>query len=60
VFDVGAGAEGMRHMVDSLGFEYTSFDRSPRTDRIIEWNVELPCPFRTRADVVILLEVIEH
>jgi len=47
-------------MVDSLGFEYTSFDRSPRTDRIIEWNVELPCPFRTRADVVILLEVIEH
>jgi SAM-dependent methyltransferase len=60
VFDVGAGAERMRRMVQSLGLKYASFDSSPSTDNVIGWNVEFSCPSRTLADVVILLEVIEH
>jgi SAM-dependent methyltransferase len=60
VYDIGAGAEQMRQKVESLGLKYTAFDIFPRNDKVAKWDVELPCPFRTISDVVILLEVVEH
>lgn len=50
----------MRGKVQSLGLDYMAFDISPPNDGVIQWNVETPCPSDKSADVVILLEVVEH
>lgn len=60
VFDIGSGNELMKNKIKSLGLNYSSFDLFPSTENVKKWNVEDPFPYEGKADIIIMLEVIEH
>jgi SAM-dependent methyltransferase len=59
IFDIGAGDGGLRSL-EGEGFEWVGFDRQAWGD-VVRWDLAEVCPFADRrADVVLLLDVIEH
>ncbi len=60
VFDIGAGAGAMRVPIESAGHRYAGFDLVPEAPEVRRWDLEEPLPLNERADVVLMLEVIEH
>jgi 2-polyprenyl-3-methyl-5-hydroxy-6-metoxy-1,4-benzoquinol methylase len=60
VFDVGAGDGLMRERTEAAGCDWRGFDLV-RRDGAETWDLDLPCPVgHAAADVVLLLDVIEH
>jgi 2-polyprenyl-3-methyl-5-hydroxy-6-metoxy-1,4-benzoquinol methylase len=60
VFDIGSGEELMRNEITKRGITYHSFDLEPKTEQVRKWDVENPYPYEGKADVVLLMEVVEH
>lgn len=60
VFDIGSGNELMKDKIKSFGMNYTSFDLFPINEHVKQWNVEDTFPYEGKADIIIMLEVIEH
>jgi SAM-dependent methyltransferase len=59
VFDIGPG-DGRMRRIRQEGFEWHGFDRTP-WEEVQQWDLSLPYPNPSaRADVVLLLDVIEH
>jgi SAM-dependent methyltransferase len=59
IFDIGAGDGSLRSLA-GVDFEWSGFDREEWGD-VIGWDLAKPCPLVDRlADVVLLLDVIEH
>ncbi|WP_162987227.1 hypothetical protein [Sphingomonas paeninsulae] len=60
VFDIGAGKLPMKASVETTGSKWFGFDLFPSDPAVTRWNLEEPCPLEVKADVVILLDVVEH
>lgn len=60
VFDIGSGNEILAESIKRTGLDYKSFDIAPATETVRQWNIEEPFPYSDRADVVVLLEVVDH
>lgn len=60
VFDIGSGNESLAASIGEMGLEYQAFDLDPVSPRVRRWNIEEPFPYTGRADVVVLLELVEH
>ena len=61
VFDIGAGDRGMKPIAEAAGLTWHGFDVSPSNPSVHKWDLVDPCPVQdTKADVVLLLDVIEH
>jgi len=60
VVDIGAGPGLLRIGVEAAGQRYLAFDLHPEHAEVRRWNLEDPPDFPDKADVVLMLEVIEH
>lgn len=60
VFDIGAGSGLLRTPVENAGQRYVGFDLAPGHPEVRSWNLEDPPTDSEQADVVLMLEVIEH
>lgn len=60
VFDIGSGKELLKNNLLSLGLNYSAYDIDPPNATVRQWNVDNVFPYEDKADVVVLLEVIEH
>ena len=60
VFDIGAGAFPMRDVIEAAGYGLRGFDLVPRHAEISRWDVTEPFASPERADIVLLMDVIEH
>lgn len=60
VFDIGSGVELMKKPIEKLGMSYHSFDLFPPNENVRKWDIQEPFPYEGKADIVIMLEVIEH
>ena len=61
VFDLGAGQCEMRAAVEAVGYKWLGFDLHPANPDVVRWDLADPCPIEdARADVVLMLDVIEH
>lgn len=60
VFDVGAGKSEIRKAQKNIDYHFHEFDLSPKAPTVTKWNVEEVFSKKERADVVLLMDVIEH
>jgi SAM-dependent methyltransferase len=60
VFDIGSGNELLAERIRAMGYAYTSFDILPPSDTVKRWDIEEPFPYSGSADVVLMLEIVEH
>lgn len=60
LFDVGAGALPMREHVEKAGYAWFGFDLHPKSPEVVEWDINTRFEGDQRADVVLLMDVIEH
>jgi SAM-dependent methyltransferase len=59
VLDIGAGDGRMKPLLESAGYNWMGFDLRP-SGEIAAWDLNFPCPQNLSANLVILLDVIEH
>ncbi|MDP3172871.1 MAG: methyltransferase domain-containing protein [Phenylobacterium sp.] len=61
LFDIGAGEVSvMRADAESAGYAWRGFDLVPSSADVSQWNIDTPFTGSERADVVLLMDVIEH
>lgn len=61
VFDVGPEFCRMKPVVEELGYRWFGFDIAPKIPEVVKWDLVDPCPFTdTKADIVLLMDVVEH
>ena len=60
IADVGAGTSVVRKECENDFLQFHEFDLQPKCSRVMQWNIEQPCPEEMKADIVILMDVIEH
>ncbi len=60
LFDVGAGSLPMRNDVEQAGYEWFGFDLYPTSPEIAQWDINTPFAGDRRANVVLLMDVLEH
>jgi SAM-dependent methyltransferase len=60
VFDIGSGNEMLADRIRAMGYAYTSFDIVPPSESVKQWDIEQPFPYAGSADVVLMLEIVEH
>jgi SAM-dependent methyltransferase len=61
VFDIGAGDRDMKPIAEAAGLTWYGFDVDPSSPAVRKWDLVDPCPVQdTKADVVLLLDVVEH
>lgn len=60
VFDIGAGAFPMRGVIEAAGYMLRGFDLAPQRTEISRWDITEPFASSERADIVLLMDVIEH
>jgi SAM-dependent methyltransferase len=60
VFDVGAGEAEMKSHAEAAGYKWFGFDLHPMLPSIAQWDMNLPFVDDRRADIVLLMDVIEH
>ena len=60
VFDIGTGTASLRETVEAEGWRWQGFDVSPVSAQITKWDLSSPCPAVEKADIGLLLDVLEH
>jgi SAM-dependent methyltransferase len=60
LFDVGAGALTMRKDVEEAGYAWFGFDLHPKSPEVVQWDINTPFKGNRRADIVLLMDVLEH
>jgi SAM-dependent methyltransferase len=60
LFDIGAGSMPMKADVEAAGYEWLGFDLHPKSRDVAQWDVTTPFVGERRADVILLMDVIEH
>jgi 2-polyprenyl-3-methyl-5-hydroxy-6-metoxy-1,4-benzoquinol methylase len=60
IFDIGAGALPMRNVVEAAGYRLRGFDLVPQSAEIERWDITEPFQSDAKADIVLLMDVIEH
>lgn len=60
LFDVGAGTRPMKTDVEEAGYEWFGFDLHPKSHDVAQWDINTPFVGDRRADIVLLMDVIEH
>lgn len=62
IYDVGARDSILKSYLPNSNIDYRGFDLVPMHDEIREWNLEneFPFPNEEKADMVSLLEIVEH
>jgi 2-polyprenyl-3-methyl-5-hydroxy-6-metoxy-1,4-benzoquinol methylase len=60
LFDVGAETPRMKADVEAAGYEWFGFDLHPKSHDIARWDINRPFVGNRRADIVLLMDVIEH
>ena len=60
IADVGAGSSIVREECENDRLQFHEFDLQPKCSRVMQWDIEQPCPKKFNADIVILMDVIEH
>jgi hypothetical protein len=60
IADVGAGDSLVRRSCTDSHLGFVEFDLAPKSAAVVKWDVEAPCPSNVEADVVVLMDVIEH
>lgn len=60
VYDIGAADGALGDAIREAGNLYVAFDADPSAPGVRNWNIENPRGDEIQADVVLMLEVIEH
>jgi SAM-dependent methyltransferase len=62
VYDIGARDSILKSYLHSSNIHYKGFDLEPLNDEVRKWNLEneFPFPNEEKADLVCLLEIVEH
>ena len=60
LFDVGAETLRMKADVEAAGYQWFGFDLHPKSHDIARWDINTPFVGNRRADIVLLMDVIEH
>ena len=60
LFDIGAGALPMKGAVEAAGYTWSGFDLAPKSADITQWDINTPFVGAARADLVLLMDVLEH
>lgn len=60
LFDIGAGPMPMKAAVEAEGYRWYGFDLHPKAPEVTPWDFNTPFVGDLRADVVLLMDVIEH
>ena len=60
LFDVGAGTLPMRKDVEEAGYAWFGFDLHPKSPEVVQWDINTPFKGDLRADIVLLMDVLEH
>lgn len=60
IFDIGAGAFPMRQAIKDAGYALRGFDLAPQSTEIEQWDITQPFQSDGRADIILLMDVIEH
>jgi SAM-dependent methyltransferase len=60
LYDIGAGALPMKTAVEEAGYEWFGFDLQPKSAGVTQWDIDTPLEGERRADLVLLMDVIEH
>ncbi|MBV9405205.1 MAG: methyltransferase domain-containing protein [Acidobacteriaceae bacterium] len=60
LFDIGAGSLPMGKDVEKAGYAWFGFDLDPQSPGVIQWDINTSFKGDQRADMVLLMDVLEH